>query len=181
VRVERVDELLVLEVFLSELTEDGIEVEFEAGNGVLELEGIEDFGVKDTHMADVATVDGDVSTTARHPSRIGVVSNKLEVLGLVLPLLLLMSILETNRAGFLHDQLNHSLDNLKVGARIENHAADLADITSSSLTSRVKDTTVGNLEHFLGNGLLLVLLESHQKSGNHRGTDNLVLKSLRVG
>jgi hypothetical protein len=40
VRVERVDELLVLEVFLSELTENGIEVEFEAGNGVLEFEGI---------------------------------------------------------------------------------------------------------------------------------------------
>jgi hypothetical protein len=161
VRVERVNELLVLEVFLSELTENGIEVEFEAGNGVLEFEGIEDFGVKDTHVADVATVKGDMSTTARHPSRIGVVSNKFEVLDLVISLLLLMSILETNRAGLLHDQLNHSLDYLKVGALIENHAADFADVTSSCLTSGLEDTTVRNLEHFLGDGLLLILLESH--------------------
>ena len=173
-RVKRVDELLVLEVLFSELAEDGVEVEFEASNGVLELEVVENFWVEDTHVSDGAAVQDDGSSTSRHPSRIGVVSNKLEVLYLVFALLKLMSVLETDRASLLHNLLDHSLDHFKVSTLIKDHAANLANVTSSSLTTRLEDTAVTDLEHFLRNRLLLVFLKSHEKSRNHRSTDNLI-------
>lgn len=173
--VEGVGELLVLEVLFSELAEDGVEVELEASNGVLEFEVVENFRVKDTHVTDGAVIQDDGSSTSGHPSGVGVVSYELEVLDLVFALLKFMSILETDGASLLHDLLNHSLDDFEVSTRVKDHAGNLADVTSSSFTSRFEDTAVTDLEHLLGDRLLLVLLKSHEKSRNHRGTYNLVL------
>jgi len=118
VRVKGVGELLVLEVLLSELSEDCVEVDFETSNRVLKLEGINDFRMEDTHVPDEATVQGDGSSTSRHPSGIVVISSKFEVLDLVFAFLKLSGILETNRASLLHDLFNHTLDHFEVSILI---------------------------------------------------------------
>lgn len=119
-------------------------------------------------MTNFTIVQDNMGSTTRHPSGIFVVTNKFEVF-------------TANRSSLFHHKVNHTVNVLHGSSLIQNHAANLADITSTSFRIRHEDRAVADLKNFLGNLFLLVLLKSHKKSRNHRSTDHFVLKSLRVG
>jgi len=166
-------DLCVVDILALELGEDGVEIEFEASNGVLEFEGFEDVRVEGTQVADGMAVHLNASSTAGHPSGIVAVSRKREGL--------LFVFAESNGARLLHDLVKDALNDFDVSTVVEHHAANLADIASTGLTSRVEHAAVADLENFLGNGFFSVLLKGHEESGNHGSADHLVFKSLRVG
>jgi len=172
VLVESGLDLRVVDVLALELGEDRVEIELKASNGVLKLEGFEDVRVEGAQVADGMAVHLNASSTAGHPSGVVVVSRKREGL--------LFVFAESNGARLLHDLVKNALNDFNVSTVVEHHAANLADVASTSLTSRVEHAAVADFENFLGNRLFSVLLEGHEESRDHGGTDHLVLKSLGV-
>ena len=72
------------------------------------------------------------------------------------------------------------MNHLKVRALIDIDSTELPDILGSRLGLWIEDTAVADLEQFLRNWLLLVLLEALEETRQQRGAHDLKFNCLWV-
>jgi hypothetical protein len=151
----------------SEEFPDWSEIEFHCRNWVLELEVLQNLWMEHSNGADLFAGENDISSSSWEELEILALFNR--------------EIFVQNSSDLGHEQTESTMDHLERPCGIQLHDTDLSVVLASGISGHIDHSDITHLEDLLGNSLVLIRIQSLEKTWDQRGSNLLILQGFWIG